>query len=109
MPAKKAAKSKPSFTEARARLDELLDELEREAGDVDQLAARIKEASELIRLCRERLSAARQEVREVVAELAAQPDEESQAPSASENSEPLPEPPPEAYEDDAPAGGTLPF
>jgi exodeoxyribonuclease VII small subunit len=107
MPAKKAAKSKPSFTEARARLDELLDELEREAGDVDQLAARIKEASELIRLCRERLSAARQEVREVVAELAAQPDEE--APGASENSEPLPEPPPEAYEDDAPAGGTLPF
>ena len=74
MPAKTAAKSteQTTFAEARTRLDEILEALERDADDVDQLAARIKEASELIRFCRERLSSARHEVRDVVAELAAE-------------------------------------
>lgn len=61
----------PTFAEARARLDELLDEVESDAGDVDQLAAKVREASLLIRLCRDRLSAARAEVSRVVADLAA--------------------------------------
>ena len=112
MPAKKATKkSSPTFAEARQRLDELLEELEREAGDVDKLAARIKEASELIRLCRERLSAARQEVREVVAELAADV-------PATQDDEVLDEDPafsepdvvvPDADEERDPGAGTLPF
>ena len=107
MSAKKAARrSEPTFAEARARLDEILEALEREADDVDQLAARIKEASELIRLCRERLSAARHEVKEVVAELAA----DTQAPAGSDDDgdEELVEE--EAFDEDAEeAGGTLPF
>ncbi|MCB9899571.1 MAG: exodeoxyribonuclease VII small subunit [Planctomycetes bacterium] len=61
-----------SFAEARERLDAILAELEDDAGDVDRLAARIREASMLIRFCRERLAAARQEVTEVVAELTAE-------------------------------------
>ncbi len=108
MPAKKAArKSEPTFAEARARLDEILEALEREADDVDQLAARIKEASELIRLCRERLAAARHEVKEVVAELAA----DSQAPTHADPDDEDPElVEDEEYDDDAgEAGGTLPF
>ena len=60
-----------TFAEARARLDEILAEVENEGGDVDQLAARVREAAELIRFCRDRLSAARQQVTQVVAELAA--------------------------------------
>ena len=40
--------------EARARLDELLAEVESDAGDVDQLAAKVREAAELIRFCRDR-------------------------------------------------------
>jgi exodeoxyribonuclease VII small subunit len=67
-----AAKKTKSFSEARQRLDEILEELERDTGDVDVLAARVREASELIRLCRERLATARQEVTEVVASLAAE-------------------------------------
>jgi exodeoxyribonuclease VII small subunit len=67
-----AAKKTKSFSEARERLDEILEELERDSGDVDVLAARVREASELIRLCRERLATARQEVTEVVASLAAE-------------------------------------
>ncbi len=71
MAGKKKATGEQSFAAARARLDEILDELESDAGDVDQLAARVREASELIRFCRERLAGARQEVTEVVAALAA--------------------------------------
>ena len=89
------------FAGARERLDEILAELEQDAGDVDQLAARIKEASSLIRFCRERLSAARHDVQQVVAEL-----------SAEDQAEPAP------VEDDVPVpdeggkldpGGELPF
>lgn len=64
--------SEPTFREARERLDEILEELVHEAADVDQLASRVREASELIRFCRARLAAARQEVTEVVASLAAE-------------------------------------
>jgi len=60
-----------TFAEARARLDEILAEVEHEDGDVDQLAARVREAAELIRFCRDRLSAARAQVTQVVAELSA--------------------------------------
>jgi exodeoxyribonuclease VII small subunit len=100
MAAKKAPPER-TFAESRRRLDEILEELEREAGDVDQLAARIREASELIRFCRERLSAARQEVREVVAGLEAPPPEAESLPADDDDGND--EPAPEAQ------SGTLPF
>ena len=37
--------------------------------DVDRLAERVKRASELIALCRERISAARMEVEQIVTEV----------------------------------------
>ena len=66
-----AKKKELSFAEARARLDEILSEVESDAGDVDQLAAKVREAAELIRFCRDRLAAARHEVTQVVADLTA--------------------------------------
>jgi exodeoxyribonuclease VII small subunit len=66
-----AKKRDLSFAEARARLDEILSEVESDSGDVDQLAAKVREAAELIRFCRDRLAAARHEVTQVVADLAA--------------------------------------
>jgi len=100
-----ARKSKPdapaSFVEARERLDAILEELEQDAGDVDKLATRIREAAELLRFCRERLSSARQEVQQVVAEL----DADAAAPAVSEPGDP--EPPPGADGESPPDG--LPF
>ena len=64
-------KKELSFAEARARLLEILHEVESDGGDVDQLASRLKEAAELHRFCNERLSAARAQVAAVVADLAA--------------------------------------
>lgn len=66
-----AKKKDLSFAQARARLDEILSEVESDAGDVDQLAAKVREAAELIRFCRDRLAAARHEVTQVVADLSA--------------------------------------
>ena len=66
-----ARKKELSFAEARARLETLLSEVESDAGDVDGLAAKVREAAELIRLCRDRLAAARHEVTQVVADLSA--------------------------------------
>ncbi|RKY19123.1 MAG: exodeoxyribonuclease VII small subunit [Planctomycetota bacterium] len=85
--ATKRKTTEPSFAEARERLDAILEELERDSADVDMLAARIKEASELIRFCRERLSATRQDVQKVVAELAVDP-AEGGAPGGSAEAEP---------------------
>ena len=66
-----AKKKELSFADARARLDEILAEVEADSGDVDQLAAKVREAAELIRFCRDRLAAARHEVTQVVADLSA--------------------------------------
>lgn len=54
---------------ALAELEGILDELEDDAIDVDVLAARVRRAAELIRLCRRRITAARMEVEQVVASL----------------------------------------
>jgi exodeoxyribonuclease VII small subunit len=57
-----------AYLVALDELDAILADLEESSVDVDQLAQRVKRASELIALCRERISAARLEVEEIVAE-----------------------------------------
>jgi exodeoxyribonuclease VII small subunit len=68
------AKSQPTepqigYQDALAELDEILDELEGEAVDVDRLGARVKRAAELIAICRGRIASARVEIESVVADL----------------------------------------
>jgi exodeoxyribonuclease VII small subunit len=50
-------------------LEQLLVDLERADLDVDQLGAKVARAAELIRSCRARISAARLEVEQIVADL----------------------------------------
>jgi exodeoxyribonuclease VII small subunit len=69
-----SAKSQPTepqigYQDALAELDEILDELEGEAVDVDRLGARVKRAAELIAICRGRIASARVEIESVVADL----------------------------------------
>jgi exodeoxyribonuclease VII small subunit len=54
---------------ALAELETILDEIEDDAVDVDVLAARVKRAAVLLRVCRDRIGAARLEVEQVVADL----------------------------------------
>ena len=54
------------YAEALAELEEILTELERPDVDVDVLASKVQRASELIKLCRDRIGNARMQVEKVV-------------------------------------------
>lgn len=57
------------YGEALAELEGILDEIEDDAVDVDVLATRVRRAAELLRVCRDRITAARVEVTQIVADL----------------------------------------
>lgn len=61
------------YADAVAELEGILEQLDGDDVDVDHLAAQVRRASELIGLCRARLSAARMEVTRIVADLDATP------------------------------------
>ncbi len=66
------ATSQIGYADALAELEGILDELDGDEVDVDVLGARVRRASELLRLCRERIAGARFEVEQVVGELEAE-------------------------------------
>jgi exodeoxyribonuclease VII small subunit len=57
------------YAAALAELEQILDEIEADSVDVDVLAARVKRAAALYRLCRDRITAARLEIEHIVADL----------------------------------------
>lgn len=72
-----AAKKKDSlkYGEAREKLEKILKEIEGNEVDVDDLTDRVKEAAQLIQVCRKKLSKTRVEVEKVVAEMGLEEDE----------------------------------
>jgi exodeoxyribonuclease VII small subunit len=69
MPDTPAPHAEVGYADALAELETILEEIEDDAVDVDVLAARVKRAAELLRICRARISAAQVEVTQIVAEL----------------------------------------
>lgn len=59
----------PGYAAALGELDTILRELEGSDVDVDHLAERVARASELITLCREKISNAQVKISEVTADL----------------------------------------
>jgi exodeoxyribonuclease VII small subunit len=59
----------PGYAEAMTELDGILDELEGDHLDVDLLAERVRRASELIKLCRTRITRAQEDVGRIVTDL----------------------------------------
>lgn len=57
------------YAEMMEELEQILEQLESDAIDVDELSARVKRAAELIRLCRKRLVDSQTEIEQVVADL----------------------------------------
>ena len=57
------------YTEAMTELEGILEELEGDHLDVDVLAERVRRASELIKLCRTRISRAQEDVNRIVTDL----------------------------------------
>lgn len=61
--------SQPGYAAALAELDGILRELESSDVDVDHLAERVARASELIQLCRAKISRAQLRIEQVTADL----------------------------------------
>jgi exodeoxyribonuclease VII small subunit len=99
-----AARKPPTYAEASAELESILEKIEGGEPDVDEVVALVRRGTELIRLCRERLDAARLEVGKVVADLDAL---EQQARKEEEEDEGEEEGDEDAAEE--PGGGRLPF
>lgn len=57
------------YAEAMTELEGILEELEGDHLDVDVLAERVRRASELIKLCRTRISRAQEDVNGIVTDL----------------------------------------
>lgn len=53
------------YEDAVTELEEILDALSDEDINVDELAERVKRATELVKVCRDRIAAARLEVKEI--------------------------------------------
>jgi len=53
------------YEEAVSELEEILAELSDDDIDVDHLAERVKRATELVKICRDRIAAARLEVKDI--------------------------------------------
>ena len=66
-----------SYASAVEELDEILAELEDDSLDVDILGDRVKRASELITFCRNRITSAKTQVEQIVADLEQADDEET--------------------------------
>lgn len=60
---------KKSYTEAVARLEEIMAAVQDGKIDVDELSGLLKEAAELLRFCKEKLYKADEEVRQLLEEM----------------------------------------
>jgi exodeoxyribonuclease VII small subunit len=79
-PAASPAADQPGYAQALEELDQILRELEGSDVDVDRLADRVARASELIAVCRQRISAAKMRIDEVIAELDGNDDDNDDEP-----------------------------
>ena len=59
----------PSFSDALAELEAILQRIESEETDIDRLAIELKRASELLELCRGKIRRAELEVTQIVQKL----------------------------------------
>ena len=62
--------SQVNYSKALERLDELLSKIESDDIDVDELALKVKEAVDLVRLCKAKIDKAEMEVKQVVDDFA---------------------------------------
>jgi len=57
---------KPRYSDCIARIEEILHQIETGELDVDELASRVKTASELLKICQEKLFGTENEVQKVL-------------------------------------------
>ena len=83
-------KSQIRFGEAMEELESILERIDTDEVDIDQLAAELKRAAELLEICRQRIRAADVEVSAIVQQLEAaeqEPAEEREAGDEDESAD----------------------
>ena len=70
--AAKKKKTELTYAEGSAELESILDAIESGDADIDVLSEKVERASDLIKICREKLSGTELRVNKVVEELAAE-------------------------------------
>ena len=90
------------YSEAKQRLEEILEELDRDEVDIDALADRVKEAAALVRHLPAKLMRTREEVENVLEEVLPEPEEEAEAAEESGDGQ-------DEEEEDEQEGRDLPF
>jgi exodeoxyribonuclease VII small subunit len=63
------AQKKQTYNQAIAEIEEILGQMESEELDVDELSAKVKRVSELVRFCRNKLKNTEEEVEKVLKEM----------------------------------------
>ncbi len=84
--------SELSYSQAMARLSEILERIEKGEADIDELSGLVKEAAELVELCRRKLSQAEMEVKTITERLERETEEPpaTQEPPSGETEEEVP-------------------
>ena len=59
-------KKTTNYQESTAELNEILQDLQSENVDVDQLSAKVKRATDLIKICREKIQKTELEVKKII-------------------------------------------
>ena len=67
--AKQVKQEAPSYGEAAARLEEILARIEEGQVDIDELSGLVREAAELVALCRDKIHAAEVQVQAITEQL----------------------------------------
>ena len=62
-------KDEPTYGKAASRLEEILNQIEEGEVDIDELSGLVKEAAELVALCRDKIHAAEIQVKTITEQL----------------------------------------
>ncbi len=62
-------RNEPTYGEAASRLEEILNQIEEGEVDIDELSGLVKEAAELVALCRNKIHAAEVQVKTITEQL----------------------------------------
>lgn len=63
------AKKEQTYKEAVAEVEEILEKLENEELDVDELAAKVKRVSVLLKFCKDKLSGTEKEIQKIIEDM----------------------------------------
>ncbi len=64
------AKKAVTYNEAIAEIEDILEQMENEEMDVDELSAKVRKVSELLKICRKKLTQTEEEVEKILNDMA---------------------------------------